>query len=227
LKCRAAWPFRQTKALREARPRNVRQFFAVANQHVRWELNDLARRLDERRPARELREGLVPDAPSSGSGLSADARRVLAAVDGLPEEEREVFGLVRVQGMTHAEAAQVLNVSAKTVQRRLNRSLVLLEEGLSDLRPGTAGGKRRAHPVPGARRRRRPGRNDICKEDAVMAEQVVVVTGVRCGIGRAVAFLALPDSDYITGRLLAVDGGYLAQGLPGSIDRGTRARSRS
>jgi Tropinone reductase 1 len=30
-----------------------------------------------------------------------------------------------------------------------------------------------------------------------------------------VAFLALPDSDYISGQLLAVDGGYLAQGLPG------------
>ena len=27
-----------------------------------------------------------------------------------------------------------------------------------------------------------------------------------------VAFLALPDSDYITGQLLAVDGGYLARG---------------
>jgi NAD(P)-dependent dehydrogenase (short-subunit alcohol dehydrogenase family) len=34
-------------------------------------------------------------------------------------------------------------------------------------------------------------------------------------VARAVAFLALPDSDYITGQLLAVDGGYLAQGLPG------------
>jgi RNA polymerase sigma-70 factor (ECF subfamily) len=30
-----------------ARPTNVRQFFALANQHLRWELNDLARRLDE------------------------------------------------------------------------------------------------------------------------------------------------------------------------------------
>jgi NAD(P)-dependent dehydrogenase (short-subunit alcohol dehydrogenase family) len=34
-------------------------------------------------------------------------------------------------------------------------------------------------------------------------------------VARAVAFLSLPDSDYITGQLLAVDGGYLAQGLPG------------
>jgi NAD(P)-dependent dehydrogenase (short-subunit alcohol dehydrogenase family) len=34
-------------------------------------------------------------------------------------------------------------------------------------------------------------------------------------VARAVAFLAMPDSDYISGQLLAVDGGYLAQGLPG------------
>ena len=38
---------RLLKALREARPANVRQFFALASQHMRWELNDLARRLDE------------------------------------------------------------------------------------------------------------------------------------------------------------------------------------
>ena len=37
---------RLLKALREARPRTVRQLFALANQHMRWELNDLARRLD-------------------------------------------------------------------------------------------------------------------------------------------------------------------------------------
>ena len=36
---------RLLKALREARPRTVRQLFALANQHLRGELNDLARRL--------------------------------------------------------------------------------------------------------------------------------------------------------------------------------------
>src|SRR5579871_5958958 len=38
---------RLLKALREARPQSVRQFFGLATQHMRWELNDLARRLDE------------------------------------------------------------------------------------------------------------------------------------------------------------------------------------
>ena len=50
---------RLLEALREARPRTVRQFFALANQHMRWELNDLARRLDKSaRVAAEMREEL-------------------------------------------------------------------------------------------------------------------------------------------------------------------------
>ncbi len=127
---------RLLKALREARPETVRQFFALANQHMRWELNDLARRLDKQPAAVELHEELVPAPPSSGSGLTANGRRMLEAIDNLPEEEREAFGLVRVQGMTQTEAAQLLGVSVATVKRRLYRSLQLLTEKLADLRPG-------------------------------------------------------------------------------------------
>jgi RNA polymerase sigma-70 factor (ECF subfamily) len=127
---------RLLKAMREARPQSVRQFFALANQHMRWELNDLARRLDEQPAAVELCEGLVPAPASSGTGLTPEGRRMLQAIGELPEDEREAFDLVRVQGMTQAEAAQVLGVSAVTVKRRLNRGLRLLTERLVDLRPG-------------------------------------------------------------------------------------------
>src|SRR6516225_2557579 len=57
---------RLLKALREAPPRTVRQLFALANQHMRWELNDLARRLECQPAAAVLCEGLVP-APASGA----------------------------------------------------------------------------------------------------------------------------------------------------------------
>jgi RNA polymerase sigma-70 factor (ECF subfamily) len=127
---------RLLKALREARPRTVRQLFALANQHMRWELNDLARRLDEQPDAAELREGLVPGPASSVSGLSPDGLRMLQAIDELPEEEREVFDLVRIQGMAQTEVAQLLDVSVATVKRRLTRGLRLLTEQLADLRPG-------------------------------------------------------------------------------------------
>ena len=127
---------RLLKALRAARPQTVREFFALANQHMRWELNDLARRLDSQPAAKELHEGIVMSPPSSVSKLSPNSLRMLQAVDDLPDEEREVFDLVRIQGMTQVEAGEVLGVSTKTVQRRLNRGLLILSEALEDLRPG-------------------------------------------------------------------------------------------
>jgi RNA polymerase sigma-70 factor (ECF subfamily) len=133
---------RLLKALRDARPGTVRQFFALANQHIRWELNDLARRFDERPPPVEVHEDAVAAPASDGSGLSPDARRMLAAIDALPEDEREALSLVRFQGLTHAEAAEVLGVATKTVQRRLNRALLLLTAELGDLRPATPSGGR-------------------------------------------------------------------------------------
>jgi RNA polymerase sigma-70 factor (ECF subfamily) len=127
---------RLLKAMRKVRPQTVRQFFALANQHMRWELNDLARRLDDQTRAVQLSESIVPaPAESSGSQLTPNARRMLEAIENLPEEEREVFSLVRIQGMSHAETAEVLGVSVKTVQRRMNRGLLLLSNQLSDLQP--------------------------------------------------------------------------------------------
>jgi RNA polymerase sigma factor (sigma-70 family) len=127
---------RLLKAMRQVRPGNVRQFFALANQHMRWELNDLARRLDEQVAAVELRDSrvLAPAEVTGGSQVGPNTQRLLQAIECLPEEEREVFNLVRLQGMTHTEAADVIGVSPKTVQRRLNRGLMLLTEQLSDLR---------------------------------------------------------------------------------------------
>jgi RNA polymerase sigma-70 factor (ECF subfamily) len=126
---------RLLKALREARPATARQFFALASQHMRWELNDLARRLDEQPRAVELLDGLVPTPPGSDSGLTPAGRHLIDRIDALPAEEREAFDLVRIQGMTQVEAAEVMGVSPRTVRRRLVRGLRLLTESLRDLDP--------------------------------------------------------------------------------------------
>ncbi|QDU26172.1 RNA polymerase sigma factor [Anatilimnocola aggregata] len=126
---------RLMRAMREVRPTSVRQFFALANQHMRWELNDLARRLDSRTPAIEYQDAFVPAGDMSESQLTPNTLRMLEAIEALPEEEREVFSLVRVQGMTHEDVADLLEVSTKTVQRRLNRGLMILADSLNDLNP--------------------------------------------------------------------------------------------
>src|SRR5215510_6155501 len=75
---------RLMKALQKARPGNVRQFFQIANQHMRWELNDLARRLDERPRALEMNEKSPAVPPSSESQFNPVARRMFEAIDALP-----------------------------------------------------------------------------------------------------------------------------------------------
>jgi RNA polymerase sigma-70 factor (ECF subfamily) len=126
---------RLLKALESVRPQTVRQFFALACQHMRWELNDVARRLDQQQAAVELHDSQVAAPGSSSTMLTSGGRRILAAIDGLPEDEREAFDLVHVQGLSQPEAAEVLGISVRTVQRRLNRSLVFLSKELGDLRP--------------------------------------------------------------------------------------------
>lgn len=123
---------RLMKALRQAHPGNVRQFFRIANQHMRWELNDLARRLDERTPLVALGDADPASPQTTASQLSPIARRIFQVIDELPEDEREVFELVRIQGMTHREAAECLDVAERTVERRLNRGLILLRQQLGE-----------------------------------------------------------------------------------------------
>jgi RNA polymerase sigma-70 factor (ECF subfamily) len=126
---------RMLKAMHTVRPQTVRGFFALVNQHMRWELNDLARRLDKEPTTVELQEGTVPAPANSDSRLNPEGCRMLEAIDGLPDDEREAFELVRIQGLTLKEAADVTGVSISTVQRRVSRSLLLLTKKLDDLRP--------------------------------------------------------------------------------------------
>jgi len=110
---------------------------ALACQHLRWELNDMARRLDIQPTVNAMTEDTVPAAASSDSGFTPDGRRMLEAIGSLPEEEREVFDLVRIQGMSLSEAAEVLGVSIRTVSRRLSNGLLQLADLLGDLRPSS------------------------------------------------------------------------------------------
>ena len=134
--------------------------------------------------------------PAAAPELTPDARRILEAIDALPADEHEAFGLVRIQGLTQAEAAEVLGVSIKTVQRRLNRGLLLLAERLEDLRPTRS---RRA--------RCRSGR-PLGSTDRVGQERTTAVGGSResscrrgIGEGRSVEIPTMPDESDLRGLL--------------------------
>jgi RNA polymerase sigma-70 factor (ECF subfamily) len=97
---------RLLKAMGSVRPEPVRQFFALVNQQLRWELNALARRLEEQVTAVKLHDLLVPG--SSDTALTPDGRHMLASIDHPPEDDQEEFGLMPIQGLTQGEAPHCL-----------------------------------------------------------------------------------------------------------------------
>jgi RNA polymerase sigma-70 factor (ECF subfamily) len=58
-----------------------------------------------------------------------------AQVEALPDEEREVVGLLFYEQMTQQEAATVLAVSLRTVKRRWQSARYLLRQGLNEQGP--------------------------------------------------------------------------------------------
>ena len=133
---------RLLKAMREVRPRTVREFFALANQHMRWELNDLARRLDRAGPPPwSCTRGWCRRRPAATPRSTPDARRMLEAIDGLPEDEREAFDLVRHPG---ADAGRGRRGAGRFDQDGA---------AAAEPRPGAAGGAA-GRPPAGSRRRR-------------------------------------------------------------------------
>ena len=54
-----------------------------------------------------------------------------AQVEGLPDEEREVVGLLYYEGLTQEEAAAVLGVGLRTVKRRWQSARCILRQRLN------------------------------------------------------------------------------------------------
>jgi RNA polymerase sigma-70 factor (ECF subfamily) len=129
------------RALQAVQPASMRDFFALATEQIRRELLDLARHYygpqgPGTRHATPGERGLseIPlhekaDLSHEPGGLTewCEFHRHLSE---LPAEEREVVGLLFYQGLSQAEAAAVLNVSVRTVQRRWQAALLRLHRVL-------------------------------------------------------------------------------------------------
>jgi RNA polymerase sigma factor (sigma-70 family) len=132
------------RCLAEVRPETVRHFDNLAAAQIRRELIDLARSYygPEGLGANHHTDGTDPGARLAQVGDGSDRPETLEewaafheAVGRLPDEEREVFGLLWYRGMTHAQAAEALGVATKTVQRRWASARLLLQGALDGERP--------------------------------------------------------------------------------------------
>jgi RNA polymerase sigma factor (sigma-70 family) len=89
---------------------------------------------DELRARRVRRDAAGDLERSAGQVVSAeqaamaniDLKRANAAIDALPEDQRDVLALVAIGGMAYREAAEVLEVPVGTVMSRLARARAAL-----------------------------------------------------------------------------------------------------
>jgi RNA polymerase sigma factor (sigma-70 family) len=64
--------------------------------------------------------------PRPGIEASIDLRRIMAAMERLPDEQREVVALILIEGFGYREAAEILDLPIGTVSSRLVRGRVAL-----------------------------------------------------------------------------------------------------
>jgi RNA polymerase sigma factor (sigma-70 family) len=121
---------RLTRALRREMPGSVKEFFGLAAVQIRRELLDLARS-HARRPA----VGLTGD-PRDPADDSTEMDRWTAlheAVERLPANRREVFGLTFYHGWTQAQIAELLAISDRQVRRLWIDACLRLKEAVGNL----------------------------------------------------------------------------------------------
>ena len=135
---------RLDRALTSVAPPTALDFFRLAAAQIRRELIDLARHyygpqgLGANHASRGGSRDPLPAHPAPAeepSALSAWCE-FHEQVRHLPPDEREVVDLLFYQELTQAEAAELLQVTKRTVQRRWQSALLKLHAVLKDHWPG-------------------------------------------------------------------------------------------
>lgn len=125
---------RLVRALQDVKPESLGEFFSLATLQIRRELIDLARHYfgPEGLGANydsQGGNGFGPGARLDPTDRGADQDVILRwrefhrRIDDLPPEERQVVELLFYQGLSQAEATEVLQISLRTLQRRWHAAL--------------------------------------------------------------------------------------------------------
>ncbi len=127
------------RTLQEVTPPSAADFFRLAALNIRRELLDLVKRYygpqghGAHHATLDAEEGGPPE-PAGESSLDPGRLAVWGEfheqVGRLPDEERAVFDLLWYQGLSQAEAAELLGVNERTVKRRWQSARLKLHDAM-------------------------------------------------------------------------------------------------
>lgn len=122
---------RLTRALKAVTPKSMREYYGLAAEQIRRELLDLARYYSRRGTSQaEDAEHAAPEIADLDNWAALQA-----AVENLPVEQREVFGLTFYHGWTQPQIAELLQISDRQVRRIWTATCVELNKALAGKLP--------------------------------------------------------------------------------------------
>lgn len=137
------------RALQSVVPASPRDFYRLATLQIRRELIDLTRHYFGPEGHGANHATNAPQTNNSSATplfeKSDDSLRPAGLADwsefheqagALSDDEREVFDLIWYQSLPHSEAADLLNVSTKTIKRRWHSACLKLHAALNGQLPG-------------------------------------------------------------------------------------------
>ncbi len=132
------------RALQSVQPETPRDFYRFATLQIRRELIDLSRHYygSEGRPRLDRASFSYEAVPEFRESTFEPHKLSMwtdfhQQVQELPDEEREVFDLIWYQDLQQIDAAELLNVSARTVMRRWHRACLKLHDAMQGIMPGS------------------------------------------------------------------------------------------
>ena len=138
------------RSLQDVQPENFRAFMGLAATQIRRELIDLARKLcGPEGIAAKHATNAGRESQSTGQAPRYEKAQDTAGpatlllwtefhqhVEQLPDEEREVFDLIFYQELSQADAAELLDISVRTIKRRWRSAKLILHDVMNGELPG-------------------------------------------------------------------------------------------
>ncbi|HBI44026.1 MAG TPA: hypothetical protein DDY78_14420 [Planctomycetales bacterium] len=118
------------KTLAHVKPPDAAAFYGLAARQIRWVLGDLAREMGTAKVVGYRADLPEAEDPFSGPADLAEWSEFHEKIDGLPDEQREIFDLLFYEGLTQEEASAVLEMSVRSIKRRWQRARLSLAHAL-------------------------------------------------------------------------------------------------
>lgn len=124
------------KILDDLTPEDTSSYFKLASQNIRWILLDLARsgearhqskNSDERITLIQKEELLNTKDLNSGPASYAEWTEFYEKLEGLPEENKQLFDLLWFQGLSQADAAKFLGIPLRTLVRKWMTTRIMIQ----------------------------------------------------------------------------------------------------